>query len=301
MVLSRNSTPSLTPSKPILSECKCTSRPMQLPQLNKVPILLSSIGVSTYSLLSNLVAPDSPGTKPCAEISNVLRKRYEPKRAVIVERFHFHKHDQAVGESMADFDAVHITTLCNFGENLEETLRCVVYVTILFNGNCYRKLTRRLWKFLQPDKNRKAFKLPESSIKKFCSCSVNQQSCYRSRRTNHTATDCKFKDIECHKCGKRGTLLQPAGQRCNHKDTHHSRSRRGATTKCTGFRTTHQPRTLMRAVVSNIYHLHELVPHFCHPMLQVLVNNKIGGYGSSSQHYLQSHWESQVLSPQIVQ
>ena len=118
----------------------------------QVPILLSSIGASTYSLLSNLVAPDSPGTKPFTEISNAPRKHYEPKRAVIVERFHFHKHDQAVGESMADFDAVHITTLCNFGENLEETLRCVVYVTILFNGNWYRKLTRRLWKFLQPDK-----------------------------------------------------------------------------------------------------------------------------------------------------
>ena len=71
----------------------------------QVPILLSSIGGPIYTLLGDLVAPDLPSTKSLAEISAVLRSHFEPKRAIIAERFHFHKRDQAAGESIADFDA----------------------------------------------------------------------------------------------------------------------------------------------------------------------------------------------------
>ena len=185
---------------------------------------------------------------------------------------------------MADFDAVHITTHCNFGENLEETLQCAVYVTILFNGNYYRKLTRRPWKFLQPDNNRKGFKLPESSIKKFFSRSVYQQSCYRSGRTNHTAADCKFKDVERHKCGKKGHIapacrskMQPQGHPSQQKQKRRCHKNR------TWFRIIHQPQTLMRAVVRNIYTTYIsctlLLPHGSTGAGKEKI---IGGYGSSS-------------------
>lgn len=57
----------------------------------KVPILLSSIGANTYALLSDLTAPATPKEKSFDEISTILRDHFEPKRSVIVERFHFHK------------------------------------------------------------------------------------------------------------------------------------------------------------------------------------------------------------------
>ncbi len=51
----------------------------------RVPILLSSIGPSTYALLSDLTAPASPGGKTLLQIGDLLRGHYEPKRSVIAE------------------------------------------------------------------------------------------------------------------------------------------------------------------------------------------------------------------------
>ena len=50
-----------------------------IPEDKQVPILLSSIGDSTYSLLSDLLAPESPSVKSLAEISAALCKHFEPK------------------------------------------------------------------------------------------------------------------------------------------------------------------------------------------------------------------------------
>ena len=76
-----------------------------VPWDKQVPILLSCICTSTYTLLSDLLAPSRPSTKSLAEISDVLRKHIEPKRAIIAEWYHFHKCNQAMGESIADYDA----------------------------------------------------------------------------------------------------------------------------------------------------------------------------------------------------
>ena len=53
-----------------------------------------------------------------------LSRHFEPKRVVIVQRFHFHKRDQAAGKSIANYDANlrKLASQCNFGDHLEETL-----------------------------------------------------------------------------------------------------------------------------------------------------------------------------------
>ena len=91
----------------------------------QVPILLSAIGPSTYSLLSDLLAPEAPKSKSLAELSEVLLKHFEPKRAIIAERFHFHKRQQAPGETITEYDAAlrKLATHCKFGNYLEEALR----------------------------------------------------------------------------------------------------------------------------------------------------------------------------------
>ncbi len=96
-----------------------------VPDDNSVPILLSSIGASTYSLLSDLLAPDKPGGKTYAEITTALKKHFEPQRSVITERFHFHKRNQSGGENIAEFDAAlrKLAIHCDFKGNLEEALR----------------------------------------------------------------------------------------------------------------------------------------------------------------------------------
>ena len=96
-----------------------------VPNAKKVAILLSTIGASTYSLLSDLLAPDPPSGKTFGEISAALCHHYEPKRTTIAERFHFHKRDQTAGESVSDFDAAlrKLAIHCNFAANLEDSLR----------------------------------------------------------------------------------------------------------------------------------------------------------------------------------
>ena len=96
-----------------------------VPDEKQVAILLSAIGTQTYALLSDLLALDSPGTRSLTDISNILRRHYEPKCTVITEWFHFHKYDQAAGESISDYDAAlrKFATHCRFGVNLEEVLR----------------------------------------------------------------------------------------------------------------------------------------------------------------------------------
>lgn len=88
----------------------------------QVPILLSAIGSSTNSLMSDLLAPDFPGTKSFAEILASLRRHFKPKSA---ERFHFHKRDQVGEETMAEYDAAlrKLAIHCNFGQFLEDALR----------------------------------------------------------------------------------------------------------------------------------------------------------------------------------
>ena len=97
----------------------------KVPEDVQVPALLSAIGAPTYSLLSDLFAPDAPGSKSLQVISEALRRHFEPKRVVIAQRFHFHKRDQATGESIADYDASlrKLASQCKFGDSLEEALR----------------------------------------------------------------------------------------------------------------------------------------------------------------------------------
>ena len=91
----------------------------------KVAILLSCIGAPTYALLSDLLAPDQPSTKSLPAITTALCSLYEPKRAVIAERFHFHKRDQAPGETATDFDVAlrKLALHSNFEATLDDALR----------------------------------------------------------------------------------------------------------------------------------------------------------------------------------
>ena len=161
----------------------------------QVPILLSSIGPSTYALLSDLLAPHQPGTKSLALISEMLRRHFEPKRTVIADRFHFHKRDQAAGESIADYDA-HLRKLavhCNFGATLDEVLRDRFVCGLRHDAIQRRLLSETALTYT------KAMEIAQRS-------SDSQQACYRCNRPGHSASTCRFKDSECHACGKKGHI-----------------------------------------------------------------------------------------------
>ena len=71
----------------------------------QVTVFLSVVGANTYTLLRGLVAPEKPKDKSFTQLTEVLKKHYEPTRIVIAERFYFHRRGQQVGESIAQYVA----------------------------------------------------------------------------------------------------------------------------------------------------------------------------------------------------
>ena len=91
----------------------------------KVATLLTLIGGSTFQLLRNFVAPADPKTKPFNELATALKQHFSPAPLAIAERYHFHKRDQAPGETVVTYIAElqRMARHCDFGSNLDTTLR----------------------------------------------------------------------------------------------------------------------------------------------------------------------------------
>ena len=109
----------------------------------QLPVFLSSIGGKTYGLLRNLLAPTLPKDKSLTEVIEVLQKHFDPKPAVIAERFKFHKREQLPGESLADYIAElrRLATHCEFGRYLDEVLRDCLVCGLRAEGTQRRLLT----------------------------------------------------------------------------------------------------------------------------------------------------------------
>ena len=68
--------------------------------------------------------PVKPKDKSFEDLSQVLQRHFEPKPLIIAERFHFHRRNQAAGETIAEYVAElqRLAAHCDFGDYLEEAL-----------------------------------------------------------------------------------------------------------------------------------------------------------------------------------
>jgi len=82
----------------------------------QVAVFLSVIGRQMYTLLRNLLALAKPHEQSLSKLTETLRKHFELKRVVIAERFSFHRHNQGVDESIAEYVAelCTLTLNCDF-------------------------------------------------------------------------------------------------------------------------------------------------------------------------------------------
>ena len=88
-------------------------------------ILLSSVGIETYSLLATLLSPDAPETKSLADIKSTLSSYYKPAPKMSAERFRFSERKQQQGESLHQFEAAlrKLAQHCKFGSELNHRIR----------------------------------------------------------------------------------------------------------------------------------------------------------------------------------
>ena len=116
-------------------------RANQIPTERRVAVLLSVIGSRTYSLLRSLLHPAVPGDKTYEQLVTALQEHFEPKRLVVVERFHFNRHNQGNGESVLEYVAElkQLLGTCAFGAFLAEALRDH-FVCGLANESIQRRL-----------------------------------------------------------------------------------------------------------------------------------------------------------------
>ena len=71
----------------------------------KPAIFLTVIGNDTYSLLRNLVAPETPSSKSVEMLFEILKKHLKPQPITIAERYKFCCRDQHENESISDYVA----------------------------------------------------------------------------------------------------------------------------------------------------------------------------------------------------
>ena len=94
-------------------------------EAKKVPVLLSTCGTATYSLIKSLCSPDSPDSKSFEDIVKLVQDHYKPHHSVIMECFRFNSQIRKSGESISVFmaDLRRIAANCAFEDRLEDMLR----------------------------------------------------------------------------------------------------------------------------------------------------------------------------------
>ena len=196
----------------------------------KVPALLILLGGKTYGLLRNLTLPDKPATKTYDAIVKLLKDHLSSKPLIVAERFRFYKSYQLQGETVNKYVAElrRLAEYCEFG-TLNESLRDQFVVGLKDEHTQKKLLAVADLTFVKAIEiavavetaNKNATELrgksnPESSVHKVqrhhrptSSVKTGKQKifvCYRCNGMNHRPNNCKFIDVICHNCNKRGHI-----------------------------------------------------------------------------------------------
>ncbi len=209
----------------------------------RVPVFLSVIGSKNYSLLRNLLAPTKPSGATYEVLTARLRDHFQPKKIVIAERFHFHRRNQAAGETIADYVAElrRLSTHCEFEGYLEDALRDRLVCGLRNEAIQHRLLSKSDLTFSKAleiaqnmeaaEKNAQQLHGAETPIQYVDRPSSGTQRqkvcCSRCGGDNHGAQECRFREASCHACGKKGHIAKV----CRSKDSEQRRRPRKVVTR----------------------------------------------------------------------
>jgi len=186
----------------------------------KVAVLLSIIGRKTYSLLSDLLAPEKPASKSFTQLSEALKKHFEPKPVIIAERFQFHRRNQSANKSVAEYEAelCRLATHCAFGNYLEEAIRDRIVCGLRnesIHKRCLAETELTLTKALDiakgmeaADRNAQKLKGTEHNPYRVGEVSAATNPCYHCASDRHKPKGCRFKEVECRNGKKIGHLAK---------------------------------------------------------------------------------------------
>ena len=178
----------------------------------KRAVLISACGPKTYQLIRNLVSPAKPGEKGFIDIVELVTRHYSPKPSSIIQRFKFNTRVRTKDESIATYVASLRQLYFVSCDTLEAMLRdCLVC------GVNDDRIQRRL--IAEPELTfGKALQLATSrdfqtihfntgKPPRRTQPETNKYSCIRCGG-HHLATFCRFQNVECRACKKKGHLAR---------------------------------------------------------------------------------------------
>lgn len=198
----------------------------------KTAIFLSCVGSECYRIARNLSSPKLPSELPYEDLILLLRSYFTPKVNIVSERYKFHKRTQGEKEPVNQYMNClrQMASTCQFGAFLEEALRDQ-FVCGLRNSDIIRRCLADATLTLQ-----KAYDLASSmegvqcelrnmNIANDTTVEISQVQarsartrprpdttrheegkCFRCLDAHHKANVCKFKDVICHFCQKKGHI-----------------------------------------------------------------------------------------------
>ncbi len=196
----------------------------------KCDIFLSSCGSSCYKLIKTLSSPTPTKTLKFADIIKLLSDYHCPQPSAIVQRYKFNTCHRKSGETFSSFltRLRELSEFCDFGISLEDMLRDRIVCGI---GD--ESIQRRLLgeKNLNLEKAKTLAISMETAAKHTMELkhevginAVHSHSspnsgfsasrgekgtrqCYRCGGS-HNPAKCKFREADCHNCGKRGHIAR---------------------------------------------------------------------------------------------
>uniref|UniRef100_A0AAV2LR46 CCHC-type domain-containing protein n=1 Tax=Knipowitschia caucasica TaxID=637954 RepID=A0AAV2LR46_KNICA len=190
-------------------------------------VFLTVVGKKNHTLLMDLCAPAKPREKKLEELIDLMRTHFVPKTNVIAERYKFNTRSQQENESICEYMASlrKLAATCKFGTFLEDALRdrfvCGVKTAELRDrllnvahtkeltlaaaydmGLAYEVTKHNAQQWSQ--KTFKANAIARSNVKK----EERGKPCYRCAGHGHGPGECRFKDVECRVCKKKGHIAK---------------------------------------------------------------------------------------------
>ena len=209
-------------------------------------ILLSVAGPELYKLASSLISPLEPNQVNFDELVEQLNNHYDPKKSISVQRFKFNSRVRKPGESVSTYIAElkKLAAHCDF----EEAFLLQMLRDRLVCGIGDSRMQRRLLseEDLTFDKALQLVQAMESADQSASALTadpgktdVNQVTyrkyrgkpkpadlpsrskppegqCYRCAG-EHSADKCRFKNVDCRYCGKRGHIARACRTRLQRK------------------------------------------------------------------------------------
>ena len=176
------------------------------PSAKQTAIFLTVIENETYSLLRNLLAPESPAGKTVKALSERLIDHPNPQPILIAERFKFYCRDQSENETITEYLAElrKLTLNYDFKDFLDQALRDRFVCGLQENSIrrwllAERKLTLKsaieLAKTMENADLQTQIIFTDIKAENVNAMNNATQKCYRCNSTNHLANDVVLKTL----------------------------------------------------------------------------------------------------------